>query len=380
MEPEWNRLLGSGVRAASVLAHGGETVLHTVIGTQQRNELTDTASLYNFTLNAASNDQTVRFQYVHPLSDPRISPRPDAIRRRSLQVCDEAVLCYGMLDAVVSVKAQTAVYDPQSPQSPEPFNTSGRTAERLAIVANVRELTRLAGVANAAEAGRIVRETERAEVVVSKAGLRGADIHTAAGTFHIPAYFSELAWTIGSGDVFAAAFTEFWVRRAMEPVEAADLASRAVAIYAQYRSVPPLEYDRLHDPVLRAISVRAGQVYLAGPFFTIAQRWLIEEARNAFQRAAFDVKSPLHDVGTMGNASEIAKADLALLARCDRVFALLDGNDVGTIFEIGWARSHGIPVVVFAQRVSEEDLKMLRGTGCLIISDFSTAIATTLTL
>jgi nucleoside 2-deoxyribosyltransferase len=44
------------------------------------------------------------------------------------------------------------------------------------------------------------------------------------------------------------------------------------------------------------------------------------------------------------------------------------------VFEIGYARALGKPVVVFAQNVSEESLKMLEGTECDICDDFVTAI------
>ena len=86
-----------------------------------------------------------------------------------------------------------------------------------------------------------------------------------------------------------------------------------------------------------------------------------------------DVFSPVHDVGP-GPASEVAPADIAELRGCDVVFAILDGLDSGTLFEVGYARALGKPVYVLAQRVSTEDLKMVEGSGCRIYGDLVTAL------
>jgi nucleoside 2-deoxyribosyltransferase len=115
------------------------------------------------------------------------------------------------------------------------------------------------------------------------------------------------------------------------------------------------------------------RVYLAGPFFTIAQLWLIEEARRCLTDAGMKVFSPFHEIGP-GPAEEIGPADIAALNECDAVFAVLDGLDSGTIFEVGYARALDKPVVGFAQTVTEEDLKMIVGSGCTVIPDFVTAI------
>jgi nucleoside 2-deoxyribosyltransferase len=65
------------------------------------------------------------------------------------------------------------------------------------------------------------------------------------------------------------------------------------------------------------------------------------------------------------------------LERCDRLFAILDGLDAGTIFEIGYARKLGIPVYAYAETVSSEDCKMFTGSGCKLFDDYVTAIYAT---
>jgi nucleoside 2-deoxyribosyltransferase len=59
---------------------------------------------------------------------------------------------------------------------------------------------------------------------------------------------------------------------------------------------------------------------------------------------------------------------------CDRVFAVLDGIDSGTVFEVGYARALGVPVYALAQAVPPEDLKMVSGSDCRIFDELVTAI------
>lgn len=84
--------------------------------------------------------------------------------------------------------------------------------------------------------------------------------------------------------------------------------------------------------------------------------------------------SPIHDVGAYGGSDYIASKDLDGLRSCNTVLAVIDGEDAGTLFEVGYARSLGIPVVALAEAPRPESLTMLAGTGCTITDDFTTAI------
>ena len=66
--------------------------------------------------------------------------------------------------------------------------------------------------------------------------------------------------------------------------------------------------------------------------------------------------------------------DVEAIRRSAAVFALVDNLDPGTLFEIGYARALGIPVVAFVQKEGEEAMKMLEGTGCDLSRDFVTAV------
>ncbi|MGZ3459902.1 MAG: nucleoside 2-deoxyribosyltransferase, partial [Archangium sp.] len=109
------------------------------------------------------------------------------------------------------------------------------------------------------------------------------------------------------------------------------------------------------------------------PFFTLGQRWLVDEAWRSLGELGLEVFSPVHDVGA-GPADQVAPADLAALDACDAVFAILDGTDSGTLFEVGYARARGKPVYALAQTVADEDLKMVQGSNCRIFDDFVTAL------
>lgn len=56
------------------------------------------------------------------------------------------------------------------------------------------------------------------------------------------------------------------------------------------------------------------------------------------------------------------------------VFGVVDGLDPGTLFEIGYTRSKGKPVIAFVEQEDGESLKLLMGTNCSIERDFTTAI------
>jgi nucleoside 2-deoxyribosyltransferase len=213
---------------------------------------------------------------------------------------------------------------------------------------------------------------------VVKRGSLGATVITSSEIRNIPAYRTQRVWPVGSGDVFAAVFAFYWASDKTDPFTAASRASLATAYYCDTKRLPiPTNFTEQakYQPIEKKndFPLSPKQVYLAGPFFTMAERWVINQAREYLMEQGFKVFSPLHDIG-FGTAMEVAPADIEGLKHSDIVFALLDGLDAGTVFEIGYARSHYKPVVVFVQNESDESLKMLAGTNCEIVNDFVSAI------
>lgn len=383
IEPRWNQFYGSGGRAAAALCKlNNDIALSTYISKEYLSLAENLAAAYGFELKSVIAPQTVKFSYFHPLSIPQIEPAIDRISPAPGCIVEaKNILRFGLLEGGVQVHGRYAVYDPQNARKPELFGENGSTAEHLAIVANYGEclkMTSQQGLIEPHVLGEILLEKERAEVVVIKQGSLGATVVTCNGFKHIPAFRTERVWSIGSGDVFAAVFAHFWASKRTNCFESARLASLGTAYYCETKRLPiPANFDTIFDPAplerKNDFPKTSKMVYLAGPFFTMAERWLIEESRRYLLEQHFEVFSPIHDVGR-GSANEVVPKDIEALNKCDLVFAVLDGLDAGTLFEIGYARSLNKPVIVFVQNESSENLKMLEGTNCEIVDDFVTAI------
>lgn len=373
--PSWDQIFGSGGRAAAALErHVDDVTLCTYAHPSVEAEFRTAAKLYKFELLVTPSPIGISFEYVHCMSTPVVRPPLSRIEEQgSIAIDAENVLRFGMLEGSGKVNAEWCVYDPQSAYHPESFWDNGSKAVHLAIVANRSEITAMAANPSPREAAAILL-AKGAEVVVVKSGPAGAYVYTRDGEeAHVPAYRSEWTWTIGSGDVFAAVFAARWAVHHESPHSAAEIASRAVSCYARSMGLPAVPAEDLIALNCVPASTVEGKVYLASPFFTLGQRWLVDEARRSLYELGLRVFSPVHDVGP-GPACEVGPKDLAALEGCDRVFAILDGLDAGTIFEVGYARARGIPVYALAQSVNEEDLKMVEGSGCKVFYDFVTAM------
>ena len=281
-----------------------------------------------------------------------------------------------MLEGEAILDCDTAVFDPQSAFEIPNFQDNGSQAKRLALVMNGREASIMSGLSNAEDAAERLIGTG-AEVVVIKQGARGALIKTHEGSWQVPLYRTQQVWKIGSGDVFSATFAALWGCQGLDPVTAANLASKATSLYCDTRSLPTPTVDVLSAMARTPLTAGRGRIYLAGPFFDLAQRWLIEEARDLLRNMGAEVFSPVHEVGP-GPAEIVAPEDTLGLEGSDVVFAVLNGLDPGTLFEVGYATKIGKPVIAFAQNVKDEDLKMVIGSRCEVTDDFVSAIYRTI--
>jgi nucleoside 2-deoxyribosyltransferase len=288
-----------------------------------------------------------------------------------------------MLEASTEVSAKRIVYDPQNPISPAPLDQIGAANAEVAYVLNGSEATKLGKTSNHEEAARNIVRDYGARAVVIKRGAWGAYVFDGQRGEQVPAYATDRVWPIGSGDVFAAVFAARWLTGIGLPaIEAAHEASRGAALYVNDRVLPlPAEQlggsngfpFKVIQNQARPLNSSEYHVYLAGPFFNIAQKWLVEEARLSLKGMGLRVFSPLHDVG-LGDGDDVAPRDIEGLKASRCVLALVDGVDTGTVFEIGYARSLDKPVLALAESTPVEALKMISGTKCKMVSDFVTAI------
>lgn len=232
IHPLWDNVFGSAGRAVPCVSAQipSGVRLHAYIAPSIEPEARQLVAESAVELVPAPADDEIAFDYLHPLAIPRITPSLGSIRRRPpIRVQGEVVLRYGMLEGDAVVDTQIAVYDPQSAFGADPFSANGSRAGRLAVVMNRSEARSMTGLSDPAAAASYLIGSGEAEVVVIKEGARGASVTTRSGSHRVPAYRSARVWKIGSGDVFSASFAALWAGSEADPVEAADLASRATA-------------------------------------------------------------------------------------------------------------------------------------------------------
>lgn len=382
--PERREILGSGGRAAAALAGLNNNIeLHTFAppGPANRSEIGMSLAVYGFPIHFYDSDFLISFRWLHGLASPQQEPAFVSKTKDGedfkVEVHGDIVLRYGMVEGKAVVHAQTAIYDPQAPLRAEFFSANGSTAKRLAYIINSSEAKLLTGEADPYKQLREIHAREKAEVVVLKQGPHGALVSDGEHTNRIPCFKTDKVGSIGSGDVFSAVFSHFWAVEGLNAQISAYKASLATAFYCNAGYLPlPCNFADQIPPVECIPTTRAGEkrcIYLAGPFFTVAQRWLIDSLRETFVKLDVNIFSPIHDVGE-GRADVVAADDLKGIVDSDVIFAVCDGLDAGTLFEIGYAVSLRKPVIAFTQVETESNLTMLKGTGCVIENDLDTAI------
>lgn len=375
---------GSGMRAASILAGLGSAVtLCTVTGPGLTSDFEAIAKRKGITLKSQSGSVDVWFRYRHPLAKPDVYPALVPTASNQNDVVAERALVFGMLEGRPKVLAKRVVYDPQDGFRARPFGENGSTAEELLIIASLSEGRALTSEEEPGKIATALLTDGKCVGAVIKCGPQGALVATRTAQQWVTPFPSKRVWKIGSGDVFSAAIARAWLQEGASTLDAAWFASRTVAEYVGTRaeSFAPDCLQRIWDEAKAAaekttIAARVipdASIYLAGPFFTTNEQWLVDEARFALREMGFKVFSPIHEIGE-GPPAVVAPADIFALENCKLVFALLNGLDPGTLFEVGYARALGIPVVGLAEAVDERPLTMLLGSGCAISDDFATSI------
>jgi nucleoside 2-deoxyribosyltransferase len=374
IDPVWREIYGSGLRAAHALSEFGIDIrLFTCIGEENYEELKAIANSIKVQLLPIICKESFTFLYEYPLASPTFH------LPSKLEVFDDInshdVLQFGLLEGSFIVNADRVIYDPQSPGNPRSFWENGSNTKELIWVANFQEVSAFAGSADIEVIRNVLFKNERVYAAVIKKGTDGAIlIQKGLPDTIIPAFLTNKVWPIGTGDIFSAAFAYNYFCKGSNLVVSAIQASLLTAHYTNTTVLPLPKYidEKQFVPFVKK-SVKRKKVYLAGPFFNMAQRWLVEQFRNQLLNFGLEVFSPYHDIG-LGCAEQVAMLDIAALNESDIVVAILDGLDSGTIFEIGYSRAKDIPVMVYTESEQSEALTMIQGTGCIIESDFSTII------
>jgi len=377
-EPHWKEIYGSGLRACLAIKKlTPDTPLkYFTFGDESISEYLNMQNNLGISSFVTRINESIQFYYDHPLINPRIRPRLDTINKENnkIHVEEDNILYYGFIEGVATVQAKKVVYDPQSPIKPLLFSETKSSAEELVYVINLTEARLLSGKLDIPSIIEFFFTNENVFVLVLKKGPKGALVVTKDRKEHtIPVYKTDSVWSIGSGDVFAAVFAYHWFSSG-DPVFAANEASWQTACYCNYKG---FQFSTINSNPeilpLRIENFPTTQVYLAGPFFTFSERWLINEIWYSFKNFRVKIFSPWHDVGH-GVASVVVAKDLQALEQSAVVFAVLDGLDSGTLFEVGYAIKKGIPVIGYVENESSESIKMLEGTNCILEKDLTTAI------
>lgn len=371
-------LYGSGLRALNVFKAFDQSYPLTYISCSgdQEKYIKARYNSRNTVLSICQTDKDVTFYYEHPFRLTQITPRMDLLYhdRRLLMADSDNILVFGMVEADFCVKGSKVIYDPQTCVLPLSFKDSKSTAEQLVLCMNVHEAKAMTGFDNLEEQRNALFDKEECTALIIKDGSHGAYVFESkedVGTI-IPVFMTNHVCSIGSGDVFTSSFAYYWFN-GHSVKDSALFASKSVACFVESgkTSIIPAMLGDFHFEPLEPKT--RGQIYLAGPFFSYSQRWLVNEFYNALKQEKNPIFSPLHDVG-IGDADEVTDPDIKGLEDSRVVLAIVDGLDAGTLFEVGYAVAKGKKVIAYMQTENEKALQMLKGTHCIIENDFTTAI------
>lgn len=349
--PAADLLFGSGGRAALALRDLERTTLHTFHPDAEEVQISFGADAI-----VHPSPALMTFDYLHPLARPRISPDPHPWCGL-VPVQGETVIRFGCLEGEFVVSAEAAIYDPQSGSCPR-FGANGSRAQRLAMVLNAGEARNMAGLSDLVDAGRTLRRTEGAEVVVVKDGPSGALVFDSDDPPSlVAAHWTPRLFKIGSGDVFTATFAHHWATRGCSATEAAALASRHVAAYVANRTLPCKPNPVVGPPVRGGLD--GATVGLAVQDRGIASNWLRHEARQA-----------LFGLGA-GRVVPMGEG-----VACEVLLALVT-DIVDTTFHLTVeATSRGIPCVAYTEHA--EAARRLREAGiAVVMDDFAASVYAT---
>lgn len=369
--PNVYEIFGSGGRAAAAIASaGGPVELHFYCPDDDRESVSASLEGAGVRLAPTSSPSSISFRYLHPLARPIFEPA-HIVQSVPINVAGDKVLRFGMMEGDAIVDAEMAVYDPQSP-SPVSFTANGSAAKRLALILNAAEVSATLPGRTESEAVAHLVASDGACVVVVKDGAVGARVYEGNHLSLVPPYKTSSVYKIGSGDMFSAGFAHAWMNLGMSAAAAADYASKSAAHYVQTRRTALMSPAELSS--LAPVQWSADrQIYIAAPFFTTSDLWLVEEIWRSLTNVGAMPFSPYHDIG-LGEPSVVAPADLRAIEHSSAILAVVSYGDPGTLFEVGYAVAKGIPVIALCENQRPPDLTMLVGTGCEVVSDLTTAV------
>lgn len=369
--PEWNRLMGPGLRAAlavSELSKGTE--LFTYCHSENRPDFDLTASAAGLKAHVRTTNDLIKFFYKHPLtSPPEKEPKNTSEPiEEPWEVSGKTILAFGMLESGIVVNAERAVIE----WSRYDQRVERGTVGSLALIAAENELPDgFALDVNDRDAASEHMAAWNAALMIVRRQAGGAVLFHGENRTEVPAYIASEWFKVGAGNVFSAMFAYYWGELRFDPFHAADLASRSSAFYAGTRTLPMLSHEgvplrEVFDPAAKC------KIFIASPCYSMAQQWLLDEAITSLERLGVETVSP-YDLGLDGVAVE-NKDIVTTLADCNAVLVLAEGADMPSVLAVGLAHVRKLPIVVLSEEDKQRRLDLWLGTDCEVARDFASAV------
>lgn len=207
------------------------------------------------------------------------------------------------------------------------------------------------------------RYTELLILKENRGGSRGIDFRSNE-VASVPAQTQPITHSIGVGDVYNSTFVVQSAYRTLH--EAMTYASWVATEYA-LTTFP----DDFAKAALRTLACKAEDlislggvslpwerrkninIYIAAPDFDFIDVRPIDNLVASLSYHNFNPRRPIHENGQMEKKASITRRqelyakDMALLAQCSVLVAVLLYNDPGTLIEIGLAAAKGMPTIVY---------------------------------
>lgn len=213
---------------------------------------------------------------------------------------------------------------------------------------------------------------------IIKKGHKGCILLQEGETIEIPAYKSNVVCTLGSGDAFGGALAATFLETG-DIEYSVQVGSCVAANFIESFVIEAVidkvgvEKDIHYREKFIINEASPKRIYLAGPFFSKQELNWVNHVGKRLEDACFTILSPSRENGVIHNDTSleqresIFQADINLLNSADIVVALLDHDDPGTCFEIGFAFEKGIPV--YGYKTSQTNLNNMIQFGCVQTTD-----------
>lgn len=241
------------------------------------------------------------------------------------------------------------------------------------LLVNEDEAMLLSDTQSVSEAITVLSNTSVKYIVIKKGHQGCILIDKDRNITKIPSFKSNAICTLGSGDVFGGALASVFLET-KDIKYSIEVASCIAASFIEHFEI---EYmlnetalkiemkERKRNDIEQPKEVIA---YLAGPFFCEQETNWVNYVKRMLELRNIKILSPLHSNGIVKLDSDyterkkIFNQDINLLDNANIVIALLDHDDPGTCFEIGYAFKNNIPVIGY--KTASGHLNNMLYCGC----------------